>query len=131
MKEKKMNLPKTVKNAIAKFLYDYVFQEANYIDWDENVGGSWDDYDSLMRTSAVWEYNDYIQNHFSDPGSHFQEFAENATYNPETNTVTINVDNVDDLVTIADFDYCDLNDFLEMLNSNYDVINGINFSWVE
>ena len=75
--------------------------------------------------------HDYIQNNFSDPGSHFQEFAENATYTPEINTVTIEVGDIDDLLTIAYFDYCDLNDLLEMLNSNYNVINGINFSWVE
>ena len=131
MKEKMMNLPMNVKDAIAKFMYDYVFEEANYIAWDEYVGGSWGDYDRLMQTTEIWENNYYIQNHCSDPGSHFQEYAENATYNPETNTVTINVSNVDDLATIADFDYCDLNDFLEMLNSDYDVINGINFSWVE
>ena len=131
MKEKMMNLPMNVKDAIAKFLYDYVFQEANYIDLDEYEGGKWGDYASLMQTTAIWENNDFIQNHCSDPGSHFQEYAENATYNPETNTVTINVGNVDDLTTIADFDYLELNDFIEMLNSNYDVINGINFSWVE
>jgi hypothetical protein len=131
MKEKMMNLPMNVKDAIAKFLYDYVFQEADYIAWDENKGGDWNDYDSLMETTEVWENDDYIQNHYSDPGSHFPEYAENATYNFETNTVTINVGKVDGLTMIADFDDLELDDFIEMLNNNYGVINGINFVWVE
>jgi hypothetical protein len=131
MKEKMMNLPMNVKDAIAKFLYDYVFQEADYIAWDENKGGDWNDYDSLMETTEVWENDEDIQNHYSDPGSHFPEYAENATYNSETNTVTINVGNVDGLTMIADFDDLELVDFIEMLNNNYGVINGINFVWVE
>ena len=126
-----MNLPMNVKDAIAKFLYDYVFQEADYIAWDENEGGDWNDYDSLMETTEVWENDEDIQNHYSDPGSHFPEYAENATYNPETNTVTINVGKVDGLTMIADFDDLELVDFIEMLNNNYGVINGINFVWTE
>jgi hypothetical protein len=84
-----------------------------------------------METTETWENDDYIQNHYSDPGSHFPEYAENATYNFETNTVTINVGKVDGLTMIADFDDLELDDFIEMLNNNYGVINGINFVWVE
>jgi hypothetical protein len=83
-----------------------------------------------METSEEWENDEFVQEHYSDPGSHFYEFEENAEYDPATNTVTITASNIDDIWQATECsEEEELKKAIDELNEYYAEKNGIKFIW--
>lgn len=125
VKESANDLPMNVNDAIAQFMYEYLVEEQSYIDWD----GAWNNFEELMETGEAWVADDYLQEHYSDPSCHFYDFADAATYDPATNTVTIDTNSVDDLYQVANEDDDELRAITNELNEKYPEINGVKFIW--
>ena len=120
-------LPRAVKNAIAKFIYDYLTEEKDIIDWPE---AGWETYSELMRTGKMWEKDEELQEHYSCPSDHYWAFEQLASYDPKTKTVTMSeVGNIDDIWLLADEDEDELQEIIKELNEKWNTINGITFVW--
>lgn len=126
--ESELRIPNLVKDAIAQFISEYLYDEIGYIDWPDNEPFYY--YNDLKNCHKLWKSDPDFNEHYSDPLAVYNEIAGGfVKYDKTSNTVTMNIDQWD-IASILDVTEYTKEEFLGMLNQNFNKINGMNFIWV-
>lgn len=100
------------------------------LDWTDDLWFS--DFATIKKCGKLWEHDDDINNHYSNPYDWFVNLADAfVTYNKKDNTVTIDVNEWEEFDEILDYEDFTRTELLQNLNDTYNKINDINFVWVD
>ena len=123
-----LRIPNLVKDSIARFISEYLYDEIGYLDWTDNEPFYY--YNDLKHCHKLWKNDPDLNNHYSNPLEAYKEIASGfVKYDKNSNTVTMNIGqwNID---TILDFTGYTTEEFLEILNKKFNKIDEINFVWI-
>jgi hypothetical protein len=89
--ESATRIPMMVKDAIAEFISDYLWQDLNYVDWPEDEWFS--TFSDLRYCGNLWNSDEDIQEHYSNPLDAYYNLADCfVQYDKKSNTVTMDID---------------------------------------